>query len=102
MEVGFPDGSVVKNSPANARVERDVGLVPGSGRCPGEEMASHSSIFVWEISWTEELVWLQSTSVQFSCSVMSDSLQPMDYSMPGLPVHHQLPPTCSNSCPSSR
>ena len=30
-------------------------------------------------------------SVQFSCSVVSDSLQPMNCSMPGLPVHHQLP-----------
>ena len=28
--------------------------------------------------------------LQFSCSVMSDSLQPMDCST-GLPVHHQLP-----------
>ena len=27
---------------------------------------------------------------QFSCSVVSDSLQPMDCSMPGLPVNHQL------------
>ena len=31
------------------------------------------------------------TSVQFSHSVMSDSLQPMNCSTPGLPVHHQLP-----------
>ena len=32
------------------------------------------------------------SSVQGSSSVMSNSLQnPMDYSMPGLPVHHQLP-----------
>ena len=30
-------------------------------------------------------------SVQFSCSVMSDSLRPYGLSMPGLPVHHQLP-----------
>ena len=30
-------------------------------------------------------------SVQFSHSVMSDSLQPMNRSTPGLPVHHQLP-----------
>ena len=30
------------------------------------------------------------SSVQFSCSVMSDSLRPHDCSMPGLPVHHQL------------
>ena len=35
--------------------------------------------------------WLKFCSVQFSGSVVSDSLWPMDYSMPGLPVHHQLP-----------
>ena len=29
--------------------------------------------------------------VQFDYSVVSDSLHPMDCSMPGLPVHHQLP-----------
>ena len=29
----FPGGSVVKNPPANAG---DVGLIPGSGRSPGE------------------------------------------------------------------
>ena len=31
-----------------------------------------------------------STSVQLSCSVVSDSLRPHGLSMPGLPVHHQL------------
>ena len=30
---GFPGGSVVKNPPANAG---DVGLIPGSGKFPGE------------------------------------------------------------------
>ena len=30
-------------------------------------------------------------SVQFSHSVMSDSLGPMECCTPGLPVHHQLP-----------
>ena len=30
------------------------------------------------------------SSIQFSHSVMSDSLRPMDCSMPGFPVHHQL------------
>ena len=30
-------------------------------------------------------------SVQFSCSVVSNSLDSMDCSMPGFPVHHQLP-----------
>ena len=29
---GFPDGSVIKNLPANAG---DVGSIPGSGRSPG-------------------------------------------------------------------
>ena len=32
-----------------------------------------------------------SHSVQFSCSVMSNSLRPQNCSTPGLPVHHQLP-----------
>ena len=31
--MGFSDGSVVKNPPANVG---DVGLIPGSGRSPGE------------------------------------------------------------------
>ena len=33
--VGFPDGSVLKNSPANAGDAGDVGLIPGLGRSPG-------------------------------------------------------------------
>ena len=32
---GFPDGSVVKILPANARVAGDTGLTPGLGRSPG-------------------------------------------------------------------
>ena len=32
-ELGFPDGSVVKNSADNAG---DLGLIPGLGRSPGE------------------------------------------------------------------
>ena len=34
--------------------EGDLGLIPGLGRSPGEEMATHSSILAWEIPWTEE------------------------------------------------
>ena len=33
---GFPGGSVVKNSPANAGDTRDVGLIPGLGKSPRE------------------------------------------------------------------
>ena len=31
--IGFPGGSVVENLPANAE---ELGLIPGSGRSPGE------------------------------------------------------------------
>ena len=34
MYIGF--GSVVKNSPANVGDMKDVGLIPGLGRPPGE------------------------------------------------------------------
>ena len=34
--MGFPGGSVVKNSPANAGDTGDVGFIPGPGRSPGE------------------------------------------------------------------
>ena len=34
---------------------------------------------------------VQCSAVHFSRSVLSDSLQPMDCSTPGFPVHHQLP-----------
>jgi len=33
---GFPGGASVKNLPANAGDTRDMGLIPGSGRSPGE------------------------------------------------------------------
>ena len=49
--MGFLGGSVVKNPPSNAR---DVGSTPGSGRSLEKEMATHSSIFAWEIPQTEE------------------------------------------------
>ena len=48
LSLGLPGGSVVKNPPANAG---DVDLIRESGRFPGEEMATHSSILAWEIPW---------------------------------------------------
>ena len=33
---GFPGGSVVKHSPANAGDTRDVGSIPALGKRPGE------------------------------------------------------------------
>ena len=60
-EKGFPGGSEVKGSACN---ERDLGLIPGSGRSPGEGNGNHSSILVWRIPWTEEPGGLQSTGLQ--------------------------------------
>ena len=45
---------VVKNLPDTAGGIRDAGLIPGSGRSPGEGMAAHSRILTWRIAWTEE------------------------------------------------
>ena len=52
--LGFPGGSVVKNSPANAGEARDLSLTPVSGRSPEVENSNHSSIIAWKIPWTEE------------------------------------------------
>ena len=42
---------MVKNLPANAG---DEGLIPGLGRSPGGEMATHCSILARIIPWTDE------------------------------------------------
>ena len=41
------------------------------------------------------------TSVQFSCSVVSDSLRPHQLQHAGLPCPSPTPGACSDSCPSS-
>ena len=57
-----------------------------------KEMATHSSILAWEISWTEEPGELQSSQSVSSVAQLFPTLcDPMDCSTPGLPVHHQLP-----------
>ena len=45
---------VIKNPSANAGDIRNVDSVPGSGRSPEMEMATHSSILAWRIQWTKE------------------------------------------------
>ena len=55
---------VVSNPLANAGDTRDMGLTPGSGRSPGEGMATHSSILAWEIPWTKKPGRLQSIGLQ--------------------------------------
>ena len=48
---GFPGGSGSKEPACDTG---DLDSIPGSGRSLQKEMATHSSILVWEIPWTEE------------------------------------------------
>ena len=54
---GFPDGSVVKNLPANSG---DVSSIPELGRSPGGGNGNPSRILTWKIPWTKEPGRLQS------------------------------------------
>ena len=54
---------MVKNPPANAG---DVGLIPESGRSLEKEMATHSHVLPWEITWLEEPGGSQSVESQKS------------------------------------
>ena len=62
--MGFLCGSVVKNPSANAE---DEDLIPGLEKDSLEtEIATHSIILAWEISWTEEPGGLQFMGLQKS------------------------------------
>ena len=50
---------LVKNPPANAEDTRETDSTPGQEN-PLEKMATHSSILVWKVPWTEEPGGLQS------------------------------------------
>ena len=56
--LGFPCGSAGKESACNAG---DLGLIPGSGRSPGEGNGWQPApvLFVWRILWPEEPGGLQ-------------------------------------------
>ena len=49
------------------------------------------SVMVRTIRIVSKSTKREETKVQFSRSVVSDSLRPLNRSTPGLPVHHQLP-----------
>ena len=51
---------MLKNLPTKAG---DWSSIRGSGRSPEKEMATHSSILAWEISWTGEAGGLESIGV---------------------------------------
>ena len=62
--MGFQVALVVKNLPAGAGDERDVGLILGLGRSLEEGMAPHPSIIAWRVPWTKESGELQSIGSQ--------------------------------------
>ena len=58
---GFPGGSMVKH----LLVTQESGFSPWVGKIPLEEgMATHSTILVWRIPWTEEPGRLHSMGLQ--------------------------------------
>ena len=59
--MGLPYSSDGKAPACNAE---DPGSIPGSGRSPEKEMATHSSILAWRIPQTEEPGGLQSMGSQ--------------------------------------
>ena len=63
---------MVKNLPANAGDTGDLGLIPGQEDPLEKEMATHSSIFAWEIPWTESLVGYSPWDHKKSWTQLSD------------------------------
>ena len=55
---------MVKNLPANEGEAVDGGWIPGLGRHPGVEKATHSSFLAWRIPQTEEPGRLQFMGLQ--------------------------------------
>ena len=67
-----------------------------------KEMAAHSSISAWKTPWTEEPSRPQSSSIQFSHSVVSDSLGPHESQHARPACSSPTPGVYPNSCPSSQ
>ena len=84
--MSFPGGSAGKESANNVG---DLGSIPGLGRPLVERERLPTPVF-----WPGEFHGLYITVSQSVSSVTQSCLtlcDPMDYSTPGLPVHHQLP-----------
>ena len=71
--MGFPGDSVVKNPPA---MQETWVQFLGQEDPLEREMATHSSILAWEILWTEEPGWLQSTDLQVGPDLVTKEQQP--------------------------
>ena len=60
MALVFPEAPAGSDGKESAYKAGDLGLIPGSGRSPGEGNGNHSRILAWRITWTEEPGGLQS------------------------------------------
>ena len=95
--MGFPGGSEVKASASNAV---DPGSIPGLGRSPGEGNGNPLQYSCLENPMDGGAWWATVHGVAKSRTRLSDFAfvaqlcltlcDPMDCSMPGLPLHHQL------------
>ena len=74
-----------------------LGKIEGGRRRGRQRMRCLDGITADGHEFEQALGVIMFSSVQFSCSVMSDSLQPHEPRMPGLPVHHQLPESTQTS-----
>ena len=61
---GFPGDLAVKNLPATQEPQERWVQSPGPEDLLEEEMATHSSILIWRIPWTEDPDGLQSMRSQ--------------------------------------
>ena len=61
---GLPSWLSGKESTHNERDAGNTDSIPGSGRSPGEGMATHSGICAWKIPWIEESGGPQSMGLQ--------------------------------------
>ena len=96
--MGFPGGSDGKETTCNAG---DPGLIPGSGRFPWRKKWPPTPVVLpGEFYGQRSMVGY--TPVQFSCSVVSDSLQPYGLQHTRLPCSSPTPRACSKLCPSSQ
>ena len=59
-----PSGSVIKNPPAMQKMQETLVQSLGGEDPLEEEMATHSSILAWKMSWVEEPDGLQSMGPQ--------------------------------------
>ena len=71
-------------------------------RLSGKWMSAWDTYLTMEVEFGDQILEIMSSSVQFSCSVVSDSLWPHGLQHTSPPCPSPTPGVYSNSCPSSR